>query len=1397
MLTSITIKQIVNNGEWHSGHRWLLMLSLAGLLLLVVPAVFTAQQAHASHFVGVPGSGGGNNDSNTEEEQTVDADDPDCDASQAGKTDPGVGGVDAGSSGATGGSVSLYTGKERFYVTDLKLQGLFSISLRRQYDSRSEYHSPLGYGWAYWFDKRLYQYPDNSVVLRYGCGRKARFIETGGAYQTPVGISGILEQTASGHVFAKSNGEIEVYDEEGRLTELYNRQLHKLVMTYDPRGKLPLVGTSPYSLDPTQPMVTAYTYRLTRIAEQAAGGALTGQAIDFAYDDATGRLMTATANDGRVITYTHEPAGTGLTSGNLTQVTGLDGHTSTYQYTDTNNPPANHNITSIQEGAASTPFENTYDTLDRVVTQIHGNTLIQINYVIDYTTTQVTRTITDAQGLNPIQVVTTYEYNANGQVVRYTGPQGNQYEYDYDPSGNKIATRYITATGTVEKQIRSTYNSQGRKLTETVTLNGGEVITKTWTYLLGRYLESEQVVSSAASARVFRTEYTYNYYNLGISAALASIPKNIREIKRARPGGGFLTTLIEYDTRNRPITVTLPDGHKIRLDYVGSDYATRIYQETAAGTALPEYTRRYTYDPQGNIDTIADAKGNVTAVDFDSTGRLTRLRNALNEATQLTYTNDNLTQVEYGRTTAGGEGQILRLNYNTENRLTSIARKNDAGTEVTYMSFTYDSEGHRLSMTDAEARTTQYGYDTKGRLTTVTDAGLNTTTYTYDASDRLTQIQDALSRPTIYSYDALDRLTQVQQMGITPSAISQYRYDAVGNLITVTDPENNTTRYTVNILSQITGITQPLGQIEQYVYDARGRINYQVNARGHKIEYNYRPGGPLANIQYYDTEASTTATRTLTFGADNNGNITRIGDSAIGAGDLYGQTYDALNRPDTTTVNYIPGAAKTIAHTYDRYGNQNGLTVNDGAILSHNYLYNKLNQLTNVGLPGSQTRALDYYANDYVNAITQNNGMITRHTYKPNGPIEAINVINSQTTTLSQMIYNYDGVLNVENYTDNGQRHDFGYDGLDRLISAAHPAGIGLPTAEAFGYDKVGNREDPNPLNADVYQYDGNNRMAQSPGKTYGYDLDGNMTRRLTGFVNEIFSYNKDNRLTSYNDGATVVATYQYDPMGRRISKTVAGVTTWYLWDQGKLIAEYNGAGTRLKRYAYMPGEFAPTQMADANGIYDIHTDHLQTPKMLTNAAQQIVWSREQEAFGQTVFNDDADGNGVAVEFNIRFAGQYYDQETQLHYNHHRYYSPDIGRYTTADPLGIIPGLTPTPLIPNNKANVAEDMMRGLNHVYAYVGNNPLNWIDPFGLEPCFRPAPLTTDCSHYPPGSVLRLLCESFGTAPSTNCARGCLRDRLPPDDNTPPIWDDWYWEDHPQCWRACDWPVPWPFTP
>jgi RHS repeat-associated protein len=121
------------------------------------------------------------------------------------------------------------------------------------------------------------------------------------------------------------------------------------------------------------------------------------------------------------------------------------------------------------------------------------------------------------------------------------------------------------------------------------------------------------------------------------------------------------------------------------------------------------------------------------------------------------------------------------------------------------------------------------------------------------------------------------------------------------------------------------------------------------------------------------------------------------------------------------------------------------------------------------------------------------------------------------------------------------------------------------------------------------------------------------------------------------------------------------------------------------------------TQTQGEAEIFYVHPDHLGTPRVITNEAKQIVWRWDNsEPFGNNKPNEDADGDGKTLTYNHRFPGQYFDEETGLHYNYFRDYDPSTGRYPQADPIGLAGGL----------------------NVYEYANAAPTTYTDPEGLTP-------------------------------------------------------------------------------
>ena len=305
--------------------------------------------------------------------------------------------------------------------------------------------------------------------------------------------------------------------------------------------------------------------------------------------------------------------------------------------------------------------------------------------------------------------------------------------------------------------------------------------------------------------------------------------------------------------------------------------------------------------------------------------------------------------------------------------------------------------------------------------------------------------------------------------------------------------------------------------------------------------------------------------------------------------------------------------------------------------------------------------------------------------------------------------YNYDKMDNItEKATEHGD-YAYDYDDIYRLVDADNPTLVD----EAFAYDPVGNRLTAQGV-AGTWTYNVNNELNGYDDVSYVYDANGNMKQKTIGGVVTKFFYNTEDRLERVEEeDGTLIATYDYDPFGRRLWKEVSGVQTYFFYADEGLIGEYDTTGTEIKTYGYKPGSTWTTDplfMKEDFSYYFYHNDHLGTPQKMTAVNGAVVWNAKYSSFGEAEVDPSS-----TITNNLRFPGQYEDQESGLHYNRHRYYDPEAGRYLRNDPvhkkspieLGmpyLIPYLIKMPQTLNN---------------YAYGQNNPLYFIDPLGLAVC------------------------------------------------------------------------------
>ncbi|MDD1796275.1 RHS domain-containing protein [Enterovibrio sp. ZSDZ42] len=270
----------------------------------------------------------------------------------------------------------------------------------------------------------------------------------------------------------------------------------------------------------------------------------------------------------------------------------------------------------------------------------------------------------------------------------------------------------------------------------------------------------------------------------------------------------------------------------------------------------------------------------------------------------------------------------------------------------------------------------------------------------------------------------------------------------------------------------------------------------------------------------------------------------------------------------------------------------------------------------------------------------------------------------------------------------------YDYDPLSRLQKTR---GV---VEESFAHDPAGNLLDQ-VIGAEAgkkpFDVEGN-QLKFHGDSHYEYDEFGRLITEKRGKDQRLvtnYDYDCQHRLVkaSLPDGS--FAHYKYDAFGRRIEKKVTDKlgtekTTEFVWQGDTLIAETSSE--HYQTYVYDPGTFKPMAMLSGEGadcgVYHYHLDQIGTPTDITDLHGKSVWSVQYRAYGNVLRKHVEE-----ISSPLRFQGQYFDEETGLHYNRHRYYSPSTGRFVTADPIGLAGGL-------NN---------------YQYVPN-PTGWIDPLGL---------------------------------------------------------------------------------
>ena len=316
--------------------------------------------------------------------------------------------------------------------------------------------------------------------------------------------------------------------------------------------------------------------------------------------------------------------------------------------------------------------------------------------------------------------------------------------------------------------------------------------------------------------------------------------------------------------------------------------------------------------------------------------------------------------------------------------------------------------------------------------------------------------------------------------------------------------------------------------------------------------------------------------------------------------------------------------------------------------------------------------------------------------------------VSGTAQVLMSRLYQYDQAGNITQIKSDLGTTDYGYDRLSRLTQATPDQNLqtlGLPH-EQYSYDAVHNRTSSG-HQPGAWSYNQDNQLTHYPrtipfnqappvDTSVTYTPQGHTQKETSSQWTKDYGYNAAERLTKYqstNQGQSspaLEANYRYDPFGRRIAKSVkeaSTATTYFVYGEQGLMGETDEQGKLTKGYGFNPiaaqqGLWStdPIWQANAsNGIltaqdtsfHYLHTDHLGTPQLATTKDGQASWKAQSEAFGAAGILQ----NQSSIEMSLRFPGQYFDTETSTHYNFHRDYKPNQGRYVQSDPMGLSGGI--------------------------------------------------------------------------------------------------------------------------
>jgi len=864
------------------------------------------------------------------------------------------------------------------------------------------------------------------------------------------------------------------------------------------------------------------------------------------------------------------------------------------------------------------------------------------------------------------------------------------------------------------------------------------------------------IVENEKPALENRIWYTYDGQTAGNLAGTSNRPT---QIARQFDGGGVQLTQFTYNSLGYPLSRIDPVGRSTAYTYQANNADLwKVTQTNGANSELLLTLDNYAgHHPQ----TITDAAGQQTNIAYNGRGQVQSVTNAKGEVTQFAY-DETAGDAAFARllsvTRAFGTALAAPSTYGYDGfgRVQTIT--DSAGYTIT---LAYDAVGGVLNSLDRPTRVTYPDG-------TYREARYDNASFPLDVAHS----RDRLGQETASEYDALRHQVKVTD---PQNRVTQFVYCACGALDKIIDPNNNQTVWTRDLERRI--LTKSIaGQIvATYTYEPdSGRLSTITDALSQVTTYGYNLDNSLASTTYAGS-VHTTANVSFTYDpayprmasmTDGTG-TTNYGYYPVAAGTLGAGQVNTVGVP----VYNAPGTWNTITYTYDELGRVNGRSIN-GAANTTSVQYDALGRVSVSTNPLGEFDAAYLDQTARLDHVLWPNGQRTNFTWKPNLQDERLDTIthlNITGQTQSQHSYGYDAEGKILTWqtiiAGNTAQYTFGYNASDELENAvqlAQPAATTLHNL-SYGYDGDGNRlavtEDgkftsytPNgadqlttasgsgpmefrgtvskastitlagqPVTMNGLNWSGwanvapganslqlsatetappagsnpktttrhiNLTLSADAARTFVYDGNGSMS---DNGASQTYEWDAANRMTAINYTGTNLRTeFTYDGLNRWVAiveKNSGAVTgeKHFVWD-GFSLAEERDANNNVTKQFYGQGELRGTLK-----LY-YAKDHLGNVREVTDGNGVMRARYDYVPWGGRSANAITDVNALECDFG--FTGHYQHGPSGLLVAPRRFYSGDLGRWLSRDPIG----------------------ERGGINLYRYVGNGPVNAIDPFGM---------------------------------------------------------------------------------